>query len=74
MDELLSAIQAVLDAAGDGWTVNQFVVSMGIERITSDGELESTTWWTAPRDQPEWQTTALLNQTLDDRANQDCDP
>lgn len=71
MDDLHAAIQAILDAAGDGWNVNQFVVAMGIERITSDGELESATWWIAPRSQPEWQTDKLLEQALDDRATQD---
>lgn len=63
-DELAAAIrravQAVLDADGDGYHVAQFVVCMGIERVTGDGELESAPWIWAPPGQPEWMTDGLL--------------
>lgn len=64
-DPIREAIQRyLLDAAGDGWSVTQFVLAMGLERINSDGAVESTAWYWAPEGQPTWQTTALLDQAL----------
>lgn len=56
------AIQRFLDETGDGWTLTQFVVAMGLQRINSDGSLESIAWYASPTDQPDWQTGALLEQ------------
>lgn len=71
-DELAAAIrravQAVLDADGDGYHVAQFVVCMGIERVTSDGELESAPWLWVPPGQPEWMTDGLLINAIDIRS------
>jgi hypothetical protein len=62
MDEQLrAAIQKLLDEIGDGWTATQFVVVMGLERLTSDCRVESTAWLWAPGEQPEWQTFGLLD-------------
>ena len=61
MSNIKTAIQAMLDAYGDGWNVAQFVIVMGIERVNSDGRLESAPWLFTPRDQPEWMTDGLLD-------------
>lgn len=54
------AIQGILDNAGDGYSVSQFVVCMGLERIVN-GELETAPWLWAPDGQPEWMTDGLLD-------------
>ena len=59
------ALQLVLDDAGDGWTLSAYVVVLGLERVTSDGSVESIPWsFTAPN-QPCWATRGLLDE-LDD--------
>lgn len=55
-----AAVQAILDQAGDGFQVAQFVISMGLERVNSDGKLEATSWLWAPPEQAEWMTDGLL--------------
>lgn len=60
-DEIQSAIQKLLDAEGDGWTLTQYVVCMGLARMSSDG-VESIAWYYAPDEQPDWQTKGLLEQ------------
>jgi len=60
---LRDAIQAVmneLDETGDGWQVTQFVICMGLERMDSDGRIESCGWHWAPPEQPDWQNVGLL--------------
>lgn len=54
------AIQAMLDNYGDGWNVAQYVIVLGIERVTSEGRLETAPWVFTPRDQPEWMSDGLL--------------
>lgn len=61
------AIQAMLDAHGDGWQCAQFVICMGLERVTADGELESSPWIWAPGQQPDWQTDGLLDAAMEMR-------
>ncbi len=67
MDDLSArvreAIQAVLDAEGDGWAVSQHVVVVALERIT-DGRIESGTWCWTPPGQPEWMTSGLLDDVI----------
>lgn len=55
----------LLDAAGDGWSITQYVVAMGLERINPDGTVEATAWYWAPEEQPAWQTSGLLGQAKD---------
>lgn len=72
-DDLRAAIQAWLDSQGDGWTLAQCVIVMGLERVTDDG-VESTPWLWAPPDQPEWITDGLLiaaEQLRDNAPNYD---
>ena len=60
-DAVRDAIQSrVLDEAGDGWTLGQYVVCMGLQRIDPDGGVESTAWYWTPPGQPAWQTLGLL--------------
>jgi hypothetical protein len=60
-DAVRDAIQArVLDAEGDGWTLTQYVVCMGLQRITADGRVESTAWYWSPPGQPDWQSLGLI--------------
>lgn len=67
-DKLRAAIQEILDADGEGWSVGQFVIVMGLERVNADGSVESTPWWWAPSNQPDWMTGGLLEAVLDQRA------
>lgn len=66
-DRLRAAIQGLLDEIGDGWSLAQFVVAMGIERMKSDGSVDSQAWYWTPRDQPEWMTNGLLDEVMDMR-------
>lgn len=68
-----AAIQALLDDEGDGYVCGQLVIGMGLERIGPDGEVEAIPWVWAPSDQPDWQTTALLESAIDLRAQADID-
>ena len=63
-DEIQEAIQKLLDAEGDGWTLTQYVVAMGLARM-SDSGVESIAWYYAPEPQPDWQTEGLLRNALD---------
>ncbi len=55
----------MLDAHGDGWQVAQYMIALGLERVDSDGRLETTPWVYAPPEQPEWQTDGLLEAAMD---------
>ena len=69
MDRIRAAVQAVIDAEeSQGWTVSQFVVVMGLERILSDGSMEACSWYIAPSDQADWMTAGLLEAGLELRA------
>lgn len=70
---LRAAIQSLLDDEGDGYVCGQFVISMGLERITDEGTVEAIPWVWAPSDQPDWQTAALLESAIELRAQADID-
>lgn len=73
---LRDAIQAVMDEidpAREGWGVTQFVIAMGIERITADGVIEASCWYWAPPEQPDWQNYGLLEAALEIRITADED-
>lgn len=61
-DDIRDTIQKFLNTLGDGWTISQYVVAMGLERIDSEGKVESTAWYWAPPEQPDWQTSGLLDE------------
>lgn len=68
-DKIRAAVQAVIDAEeGEGWTVAQFVVAMGLERITHGGQLEGISWYWCPPDQADWMTAGLLESALELRS------
>lgn len=58
-------IQTMLNNAEDGWNLAQFVLCMGLERVTSDGELECTAWVWSPPGQADWMTDGLLQASMD---------
>lgn len=65
-DNLRDVIQNhILDAAGDGWTLGQYVICMGLQRLSPDGEVESTPWYWTPPGQPVWQTQGLMEAAQD---------
>lgn len=68
-DRIRAAVQAVIDAEeGEGWTVAQYVVAMGLERITYGGHLEAISWYWHPPEQADWMTAGLLESALELRA------
>ena len=71
-DEIQQAIQTLLDAEGDGWTCTQYVIAMGLARMTDEG-VESIAWYYAPDEQPDWQTTGLLEQAANLHENAEND-
>mgnify|MGYP000122439858 CR=1 FL=1 len=66
------AIQSLLDDLGDGWTLTQLVLVMGLERV-HDGRIESTAWYWTPPGQAEWMTTGLFDSAIEIRENSDTD-
>lgn len=68
VQRLRDAIQAVINELDDdrGWNVSQFVISMGLERVNADGQVESCSWHWAPPEQPDWQIIGLLLAAVDD--------
>lgn len=51
MEPVRQALQEILDQAGDGWQLSHFVVAVGLERVTTEGVVETTPWWLAPKGQ-----------------------
>jgi hypothetical protein len=71
-DRIREAIQIHLNRVdNEGWVVVQYVVAIGLERINSDGKVESQAWILAPDDQPEWQTDGLLDGAIQLRSTAD---
>lgn len=68
---LRAALQLLLDEEGDGYSVTQHIVCMGVERLGADGDIQSGAWSWAPPDQPEWMTTGLLEEVINSRAGAD---
>jgi hypothetical protein len=68
-EPIREAIQKMLDAHPDGWSVAQHVVCMALERVV-DGRIESIAWHWTPPDQPDWMTDALIERAI--RARDDC--
>jgi len=64
--QVRAAIQAVLDAHGDGYQLAQFIICMGLERVV-DGDIEGTSWIWTPPNQPDWMTGGLLDAALEIR-------
>lgn len=60
MDPIREAIQAMLDTYSDGWSLSHFVIPMGLERVNSEGLIESVVWLYSPSAQGEYITNGLL--------------
>jgi hypothetical protein len=73
VDRLRNAIQKLLNAEGDGWILDQFVLALGLQRVNSEGDVESTAWVWAPAEQPDWQTDGLLQAASELREDSDID-
>lgn len=69
-ERLRAAIQALLDD-GQGWQLTHYVVAMGIERMNSEGKIESAAWLAAPDSQAEWITDGLIAAADEMRASAD---
>lgn len=67
-----AAIEALLEEAGDGWQLGQYVIAMSLERIR-DGQLETTPWSWTPAGQADWMTDGLLDAVQDARTYADID-
>ena len=73
VDRLRAAIQRLLNDEGDNWVLGQFVLALGLEKMNSDGAIESTAWVWAPADQPDWITDGLLRAASELREDADID-
>ena len=76
LERIRDAIQTILNDEGDGegWTLGgQLVIVMGLERLTSDGRIEATSWYWCPPDQAEWMTLGLMEAGIEMRACADID-
>jgi hypothetical protein len=71
VDRLRNAIQKLLTQEGDGWVLNEFVLALGLQKMNSEGEVESTAWVWAPADQPDWITDGLLRAASELREDAD---
>ncbi|MCH9729822.1 MAG: hypothetical protein K0U84_09135 [Actinomycetia bacterium] len=57
-----AALQLLLDSCGDGWTLANYVVVMGLQKVDDDG-VASEAWVYPAPNQPHWVTTGLLVET-----------
>ncbi len=73
VDRLRAAIQRLLNAEGDGYILDQFVLALGLQRMNSEGVIESTAWVWAPAEQPDWITDGLLRAASELREDADID-
>jgi hypothetical protein len=75
LERIRDAIQAIIndEGQGEGWALGQFVIVMGLERMTGDGQIEATSWYWTPQAQPEWMTIGLLESGIELRACADID-
>ena len=73
VERLRNAIQKLLNAESDGWIVQEFVLALGLQRMNSEGHIESTAWVWAPAEQPDWQTDGLLRAASELREDADID-
>ena len=73
VEVIRSAIQQLLNSEGDGWVVNEFVLALGLQRMNSDGVIESVAWVWAPVEQPDWQTDGLLDAAIELRQDSEID-
>ena len=65
-----AALQKLLDGENsEGWLLDHYVVVMGVQKIDSDGKVNSGSWMTSPEDQADYVTTGLLNSAVSMQAD-----
>lgn len=70
------AIQAIIDDEDSDhrrWTLGQFVVVMGLERIDEYGQVEATSWLWHPPEQADWMIVGLLEAGIEMRDTAEVD-
>ena len=72
-DLIRAALQNLLNAEGDCWLLDDFVLVLGLQRINSDGQVESTAWVWSPMEQADYKTDGLLSAALELRCDTDID-
>lgn len=73
-DSLRVVLQELLDSDdSEGWLLDHYVVVMGLQKIDSDGKVNSISWMTAPEDQADYVTKGLLDSavSMQEDANED---
>lgn len=60
-DKIRQALQDALNAEGDGWILNHWVVVMGLEQMQPDGQVKTSAWLTHPEHQPDYITDGLVS-------------
>ena len=60
MDPIHVALQRILDKEHDGWSVAHYAIMVGIDRVCSDGKVESATFIHTPEEQADYMTAGLL--------------
>ena len=73
-DSLRVVLQELLDSDdSEGWLLDHYVVVMGLQKIDSDGKVNSISWMTAPEDQADYVTKGLLDSAvgMQEDANED---
>lgn len=68
-----NGIQQLLDLEGDGYQLDEFVLCLALQRMGSDGRVESTMWVWSPHEQADWKTDGLLRAALELRCDLDID-
>lgn len=63
-DALLNAVQAAIDADGEGWRVAHYVLVVGLESLGADGMTTSAAVYFRPG-QPDYITAGLLATAVD---------
>lgn len=71
-EHMRHAIQQLLNAYQDGWVLDDFVLALGLQRITN-GMVESTAWVWSPAEQADWKTDGLLTAAMELRDSADID-
>lgn len=64
-EQFRAALQTLIDAENsEGWLLDHYVVVMGVQKMNSDGKVNSGSWMTVPDDQADYVTMGLLNSAF----------
>lgn len=62
MDPIGDAIQDTLNTEGEDWHAAGYILIVGCQRVSPDGEMESQAFRYIAPDQPPWVTRGLLDE------------